>query len=140
MKAITIYIPDVIAETENEVNIILKDIQGECKAEYIDGAFRSFFECFAEDKDDQDGLQSVYTIFNPEGTQMIKKISFQTIKAGEKSTVIELPADSEIELKFSADIYVTKTELVTYEDGSKEYKIYFSEPLKEDVTVMLIKK
>ena len=45
MKEIVIKVPDVIAETENEINIVLKDIQNECIAEHVDGAFHELFEC-----------------------------------------------------------------------------------------------
>ena len=45
MTEIVIKIPDVIAETENEINIVLKDIQNECRAEHVDGAFHELFEC-----------------------------------------------------------------------------------------------
>ena len=48
---ILIEIPDVIAQTENELNITLKDIQNECRAEYVDGVFHELFECSVLEKE-----------------------------------------------------------------------------------------
>ena len=47
---VLIEIPDVIAHTENELNIILKDIQNECTAEYVsmNGICHELFECSVE--------------------------------------------------------------------------------------------